>query len=163
MALSRVFASRNFSELCTLVPAMERETFVSEVLAGLDHRIEEFTHHKFTTTLALEIMFQEFGPLPVINQKLESVYYDIGAYTASDLLHTLHTTLGSQGSKSCSRTPAEKPGHRVKAEGISGRPSMLKRLLARLLGMLPIVIRKGLVRTLISLANKLGIRTSWNV
>ncbi len=163
MALARVFASRNFSELCSLVPAKERETFVSEVLAGLDHRIEEITHHKFTTTLALEIMFQEFGPLPVISQKLESVYYNIGAYTASDLLHTLHTTLSSQESESCLRIPAEKRGHRVKAEGISGRHSTLKRLLARLLGILPIVIRKGLVRKLISLANKLGIQTSWKV
>lgn len=162
MSLSRVFASRNFSQLCSQVPGSKQESFVFEVVSALSHRVKHLAYREYITTLALEVLFQEFGPLPIITKKLESTYYSVGADAATALLHNLHTFPGGDSAEICLHNKKVEPQKEINNLVAQRVQKFLYTSLAIFLGLLPTKPRKSLIRMILRLAKVFRIRTSWN-
>ena len=162
MALSRVFASENFSQLCSQIPGSKQESFVFEVSRALAHRVKHLAYREYITTLALEVLFQEFGPLPIITKRLESTYCSVGAVTATALLHKLHNFLGEETSEKCLQGTRPQPHKETKIAVFQRISKFLYTSLALALGLLPAKHRKSLIRMILRIAKVLRIRTSWD-
>ena len=161
MSLSRVFSSKNFSTLCRQVVQSDRENFVYEVIAGIDHRIQDPLYRNFTNTLALEVMFQEFGPISNITKNLEATYLRVGAIASSQLLHELHTFPGDSNDELCLVTSDGDARFKTEPSRVTTKHSFFKNAISRLLGMFPRSLRRWVLGGMFALAKKLGIRTSW--
>ena len=162
MALSRVFASGSFSQLCSQVTVSKQDSFVQEVIDALTHRILNPDYRNITITLALEALFQEFGPLPIITRNLESTYSEVGADATTLLLHQLHIAIEQEGCDECTLNSKTSPGETPPRSIRRMISSVINRSLSRLLGLIPRDLRKILIRTVLFIAKKLRIRTSWH-
>lgn len=161
-ALSRVFASGSFSQLCSQVTNPKQDDFVRGVIDALTHRILNPNYRNFTITLALEALFQEFGPLPIITRNLESTYSEVGADATTALLHKLHIAIEQEGCDECTLTNKASPGETTPKSFIRMISRTINGALSRLLGLIPRNLRRILIRKVFFIAKKLRIRTSWD-
>jgi hypothetical protein len=139
----------------------DRENFVYEVIAGIDHRIQDPLYRNFASTLALEVMFQEFGPISNITKNFEATYLGVGAIASSQLLHKLHTFPGDGNEELCLSTSEGDARFKTEPSLVRTKHSYFKNAILKLLGMFPISLRKWVLGGMFALIKKLGIRTSW--
>ena len=162
MALVRVFGAAGFGEICKLLSEQEIEGFTDALTSGLSQRLQGTQAARATEVLALEVMLEHLGPHPSITSRLEPYYAQIGAASASTLLHDLHS-FGELGNKN-SREGCE-PVATWTEKGKETSEKFLKskavHQVARVLGFLPRPARVIVWKIAIGLLGLLGIKTNW--
>jgi hypothetical protein len=161
MALIRVFGSDGFRRICNMVLPDEMSRFVERLMQAIHFRVSQDAYADDTALIALEYMFQSVGPHPAIVEQIERNYGSIQAKTTTKFLHRLHS-FGVTGTRpescagmvDCSSEASE--GGQVRGSGA------FKIMLARALGVLPTPLRKFLVRAILGLGKRFGLRSSWD-
>jgi glycosyltransferase involved in cell wall biosynthesis len=163
MALTRVFSGQAFYELCKLVKEEEVTAFLESLEAGLDQRIQQDDLARNIRAIALETMFQAFGPHPRIMAGLGNIYEGIDAGPAVSLLHRLQT-FGSTASGAI-QTNLSLFSTKEESQDLPTPLSeikFLKRTLLAALGVLPLAIRRKLLVASVKFLKVLGIKTTWD-
>ncbi len=162
LALTRVFASSSFLDICKLVPPGETDAFVNGVTSSIIFRVRDENYAATLRAVALEAMFQEFGPHPSIVEQLEPIYSNITAVAATTLLHRLHTFPKSDGTQSCSSLNANHTSPRAHRRTYKKKRRSSGLLLSSLVGILPRMARRTIWVVTIRLLKVLRIRNSWD-
>ncbi len=162
MALVRVFGAAGFGEICKLLSEQEIEGFTHALTSSLSQRLQGTQAARATEVLALEVMLEHLGPHPSITSRLEPYYAQIGAASASTLLHDLHSfgelvEKNSRGGCEPVATWTEK-GKETSKESLR---SKAVHQVARVFGFLPRPARVIVWKTAIGFLGLLGIKTNW--
>lgn len=162
MALVRVFGAVGFGEICKKLSENEIEGFTSALSSGVSQRLQSTQAARTTEVLALEIMLEHLGPHPSITSRLEPHYAQIGASSASTLLHNLHS-FGELGDKNSSEGCEPVAIWTEKGQGPSKQSIKRKAVhqVARILGFLPRPARIVVWKIAIGFLGLIGIKTNW--
>ena len=162
MALVRVFGAAGFGEMCKLLSEKEIEGFTDALTSGLSQRLQGSQAARTTEVLALEVMLEHLGPHPSITSRLEPYYAQIGAASASTLLHDLHS-FGELGNKNFREgcEPAATLNEKDQETSKESLKSKAVNQVARVFGFLPRPARVIVWKIAIGFLGLLGIKTNW--
>jgi glycosyltransferase involved in cell wall biosynthesis len=163
MALTRVFSGDGFHELCKLVEEKDATAFFRAVEEGLGHRIQQADLAQNVRAIALEAMFQAFGPHPRIISGLEEIYEGLGAAPAASLLSRLQRFGSTTGGVTL--TSADKFSVEVDKRNPTlsfKEVKFFRRTLLAALGVIPLALRRKLLVASVKFLKALGIKTNWD-
>lgn len=161
MALVRVFSAAGFGEICKLLDERQIEGFTDALTSALSQRLEGTQAARTTVVLALEVMLEHLGPHPSIASRLEPYYAQIGAASASTLLHDLHSfgELGNKNSKEgCAPVTTWTESKETSKKSLK---SKAVHHVAKVFGFLPRPARVLVWKIAIGFLGLLGIKTNW--
>jgi hypothetical protein len=162
MALTRVFSGIGFHEICKLVEEEDTPAFFEVIENGLEHRIKQADLARNVRALALEAMFQSFGPHPRLMASLRQIYEGIQAESTVSLINRLQK-FGSMTDEATS-TKAEMFSEDTDKRNrtLLYKEGFVKRTLLTALGILPLAIRRRLIVASLKTLKTFGVKTNWD-